>query len=109
LKPETAVVSVGVSAHQTTPLYQTLASSALFGASVAMVQADDMLNFGDEYTDVDACVAAIGRFDVAVVAWSVEPDNVPALLERGVTGLCGNDVPALVARSRGRQPVRLSA
>jgi len=109
LKPETSVVSVGISAHQTTPLYQTLASCALFGSSVAMVHAEDILNFGDEYTDVEACVAAIGRFDVAVVAWEAEPKDVPDLLDRGVTGVCGNDVPGLVAAVRGRRPVRLSA
>jgi hypothetical protein len=54
-----------------------------------VVHADGILDFGDEYTDVAACVAAIDRFDVAVVAWSVEPDDVPALLDRGVTALCG--------------------
>jgi glycerophosphoryl diester phosphodiesterase len=109
LKPHTSVVSVGVSAHKTTPLYQTLSSSALFGASVAMVHADDILHFGDEYTDVAACVAAIDRFDVAVVAWSVEPDDVPALLDRGVTGLCGSDVPGLVAAARDLRTLRKSA
>lgn len=109
LKPQTSLVSVGVSAHMTTPLYQTLASSALFGASVAMVHADDILHFGDEYTDVAACVAAINRFDVAVVAWSVEPDDVPALLGRGVTGLCGNDVPGLVKAARDVGAVRQAA
>jgi glycerophosphoryl diester phosphodiesterase len=97
LKPQTSLVSVGISAHLTTPLYQTLSSAALFGASVAMVHADDILHFGEEYTDVAACVAAIDRFDVAVVAWSAEPDDVPDLLDRGVTALCGNDVPNLVA------------
>jgi hypothetical protein len=100
LIPDTSVVSVGVSAHMTTPLYQTLTSCARFGASVAMVHADDILHFGDEYTDVAACGAAIHRFDIAVVPWSVEHDDVPALLERGVTGLCGDDVPAMVAAAR---------
>jgi glycerophosphoryl diester phosphodiesterase len=108
LKPDEPVVSVGVSAHMTVPLYQTLASCALFDAAVAMVHADDMLHFGDEYTDVDACVAAIDRFDVAVVAWEVEPDDVPALLERGATGLCGDDVPGLVATMRGHGAARQS-
>lgn len=109
LKPDTSVVSVGVSAHLTTPLYQTLASSALYGSSVAMVHADDILSFGDEYTDVDACVRAIDRFDVAVVAWAVEPADVPGLLGRGVTGLCGDDVPALLAASAKAGPVRRPA
>jgi hypothetical protein len=40
LEPRTSVVSVGISARLTTPLYQTLASCALSGASVAMVHAD---------------------------------------------------------------------
>jgi len=99
-------VSVGISAHQTTPLYQTLNSSALVGAPVATVHAEDILHVGDEFTDVDACVDAIHRFDVAVVAWSVEPDDVPALLDRGVTGLCGNGVPGLVAAAQDRRGCR---
>jgi glycerophosphoryl diester phosphodiesterase len=109
LKPKTDVVSVGISAHMTTPLYQTLGSSALFGASIAMVHADDILNFGDEYTDVQACVDAILRFDVAVVSWPTEPDDVPGLVDRGTTGLCGNDVPGLVKVSRGLKAMRESA
>jgi glycerophosphoryl diester phosphodiesterase len=109
LKRDTDIAPVGISTHLTTPLYQTLASCALFGASVAMVHADDVLHFGDEFTDVDACVAAIDRFDVAVVAWSVQPDDVPDLLERGVTALCGDDVPALLAAAGDRRPVRQSA
>jgi glycerophosphoryl diester phosphodiesterase len=109
LKPDEPVVSVGVSAHLTVPLYQTLASCALFDAAVAMVHADDVLHFGEEFTDVDACVAAIDRFDVAVVAWEVEPDDVSALLERGVTGLCGDDVLGLVAAARDRRPDQQSA
>jgi glycerophosphoryl diester phosphodiesterase len=108
LKPDTAIAPVGISAHLTTPLSQTLSSAALFDASVAMVHADDILNFGEEYTDVAACVAAIDRFDVAVVAWEVEPDDVGALLSRGTTGLCGDDVPGLVA-ARDRQGARKSA
>jgi glycerophosphoryl diester phosphodiesterase len=109
LKPDTSIAPVGISAHLTTPLYQTLASCALFGSSVAMVHADDVLNFGDEYTDVDACVAAIDRFDVAVVAWSVEPDDVPGLLQRGVTALCGDDVPGLLAAANNLRPLRQPA
>ena len=49
---------------------------------------------------------AIHRFDVAVVAWSVEPDDVPALLDRGVTGLCGNGVPGLVAAAQDRRAMQ---
>jgi glycerophosphoryl diester phosphodiesterase len=108
LKPHMSLVSVGISAHLTTPLSQTLSSAALFDASVAMVHADDILNFGEEYTDVAGCVAAINRFDVAVVVWSAEPEDVPDLLGRGVTGLCGNDVPGLVA-ARDVLAVRQSA
>lgn len=58
---------------------------------------------------VDACVAAIDRFDVAVVAWSAEPDDVPALLGRGVTALCGDDVPGLVRARDSRRTLRQSA
>jgi glycerophosphoryl diester phosphodiesterase len=106
LKPSTSVVSVGVSTHQTTPLYQALSSSALFDAPIVMVHADDILEFGDEYTDVEACVKAIDRFGVAVVAWEAKPDDVETLLQRGVTGVCGNDVPGLVAATKRYGPVR---
>jgi glycerophosphoryl diester phosphodiesterase len=109
LKPETSVVSVGISTHKTVPYYEALASAALFGAPLAMVHAGDVIEFSEEYTDVDACVQAVDRFGVAVVAWEAEPDEVPTLLGRGVTGLCGNDVPALVEAARAYGPARQPA
>jgi hypothetical protein len=46
---------------------------------------------------------------VAVVAWSAEPNDVPGLLDRGDTALCGNDVPALLAAAKDCPTLRQSA
>lgn len=80
--------------------YESVVSAVRLGAPVAGLHADDVL---DEPADcpTGAEVGAFAReHDVAVLAWGVRPADVPALVGRGVTGLCGDDVPGLVRAVR---------
>lgn len=77
--------------------YESVVSAVRMGATVAGVHADDVLDVPAGCPTAEE-VATLARANgVAVKAWGVEPEDVPALVERGVTGLCGDDVAGLAA------------
>lgn len=77
--------------------HRSVASAIRMGTAVATVQAKDVLDRGEGLPDPRDVMEYCIRHGLAVLAWGVAPHQVQQLVEYGVTGLCGDDVPALVA------------
>lgn len=76
-------------------------------ATVAALHVRDILDVSDQTPPVEELLGAIRRGNIAVLAWGVEAVDVPALVARGVTGLCTDDVVGVVAAVQALSPLQL--
>lgn len=99
-------VPLGWMANRTAYYYESAVSAVRMGASVVGVHAEDVLDVPEGCPPSEEVGEFARRHDLGVLAWGVEPRDVPALVRLGVTGLCADDVPGVARVLAGlRQPV----
>lgn len=87
--------------NRTAWYHESVVSAVRLGAAVVGVHADDVLDVPPGCPPAEEVAAFARDSGVAVKAWGVQPHDVPALVRRGVTGLCGDDVAGLAAAVAG--------
>ena len=66
------------------------------GSRVVATHASVVLDPDPRQPDISELLDVLEEHDLVVLAWGVEVEDVEALVARGVTGLCGDDVPGLL-------------
>jgi glycerophosphoryl diester phosphodiesterase len=82
--------------HQGAPLYESVASAARLGCSVAVVHEDAVLAAQDTNPGTGDVRELLYDTGLRLWAWNVHAENVPILVAAGVTGLCTDEIAPLV-------------
>lgn len=90
-------VPVGLLRGRSSWYYESVAAAVRMGAEAVAVHAADVVDVPRDCPGAEEVARFARDRDLAVLAWGVVPADVAELAARGVTGLCGDDVPGIAA------------